>query len=82
MECFSYRGALESSGVAKEIAISRSRHAFGAICGELSRDKVDASPYMLGVVYYPEQWPTTQVAEDFSKMRDIGISFVRMGEFA
>lgn len=38
--------------------------------------------YMIGVSYYPEQWPASQTPEDFAKMRDIGINSVRMGEFA
>ena len=37
---------------------------------------------MLGVCYYPEHWPEAWWAEDARRMRAIGISFVRIGEFA
>jgi len=36
----------------------------------------------LGVCYYPEHWPQNMRAEDTRQMRDIGISQVRIGEFA
>jgi beta-galactosidase len=36
----------------------------------------------LGVCYYPEHWPEAVWAEDASRMRDMGITFVRMAEFA
>ncbi len=37
---------------------------------------------MLGVCYYPEHWSTEQVQKDIHLMRELGIHFVRMGEFA
>ncbi|MCM2292452.1 beta-galactosidase [Allorhizobium sp. BGMRC 0089] len=37
---------------------------------------------MLGVCYYPEHWPETQWETDARRMRELGISFVRVGEFA
>ncbi len=37
---------------------------------------------MLGVCYYPEHWPETWWPDDARRMRDMGISFVRIGEFA
>ena len=37
---------------------------------------------MLGVCYYPEHWPSTWWDEDARQMRAMGISFVRIGEFA
>ncbi len=37
---------------------------------------------MLGVCYYPEHWPEDWWAKDARRMRDIGITFVRIGEFA
>jgi beta-galactosidase len=37
---------------------------------------------MLGVCYYPEQWGGEKVDEDLARMRDLGIRFVRVGEFA
>ncbi len=37
---------------------------------------------MLGVCYYPEHWPETMWAEDARRMVALGISHVRIGEFA
>ncbi|HEU4740862.1 MAG TPA: beta-galactosidase [Meiothermus sp.] len=37
---------------------------------------------MLGVCYYPEHWPRTRWAEDARRMRECGLSYVRIGEFA
>ena len=37
---------------------------------------------MLGVCYYPEHWDEKIWADDARRMREIGISFVRIGEFA
>jgi beta-galactosidase len=36
----------------------------------------------LGVCYYPEHWPESQWAEDAARMAEIGLSWVRIGEFA
>ena len=36
----------------------------------------------LGVCYYPEHWPETCWAEDAARMVDMGLSWVRIGEFA
>ncbi|MFN7606636.1 MAG: beta-galactosidase [Hyphomonadaceae bacterium] len=36
----------------------------------------------LGVCYYPEHWPEAMWAEDAKRMAEIGISQVRIGEFA
>ena len=37
---------------------------------------------MLGVCYYPEHWDEKIWADDAKRMRQMGISFVRIGEFA
>ncbi|MFO1122912.1 MAG: beta-galactosidase [Hyphomicrobiales bacterium] len=37
---------------------------------------------MLGVCYYPEHWPEAWWAEDARRMREAGITYVRVGEFA
>ena len=37
---------------------------------------------MLGVCYYPEHWPESWWRDDAVKMREMGISYVRIGEFA
>lgn len=37
---------------------------------------------MLGVCYYPEHWPETWWEEDARAMRALGVSFIRVGEFA
>jgi len=36
----------------------------------------------LGVCYYPEHWPEAWWGEDARRMRSLGISYVRIGEFA
>ncbi|MFN3621146.1 beta-galactosidase [Sphingorhabdus sp.] len=37
---------------------------------------------MLGVCYYPEHWPAEYWARDAQRMRDLGLTYVRIGEFA
>ena len=39
-------------------------------------------PFSLGVCYYPEQWDSAKWPEDLSAMRDLGLRYVRIGEFA
>ena len=36
----------------------------------------------LGACYYPEHWPETQWADDARRMVEMGLSWVRIGEFA
>ncbi|MEQ8858930.1 MAG: beta-galactosidase [Pseudomonadales bacterium] len=36
----------------------------------------------LGVCYYPEHWPESRWADDARRMRELGITRVRVGEFA
>ena len=36
----------------------------------------------LGVCYYPEQWPEEMWADDARRMVQVGITWVRIGEFA
>ena len=36
----------------------------------------------LGVCYYPEHWPEPQWAEDAARMAALGLTWVRIGEFA
>ncbi|QFT78850.1 beta-galactosidase [Erythrobacter sp. THAF29] len=36
----------------------------------------------LGCCYYPEHWPETQWADDARRMAEMGLSLVRIGEFA
>ncbi|MBI1338912.1 beta-galactosidase [bacterium] len=36
----------------------------------------------LGVCYYPEHWPEAQWAQDASAMAELGLTFVRIAEFA
>ena len=38
--------------------------------------------FMLGVCYYPEHWPEARWAQDAAKMRELGLTTVRIGEFA
>ncbi len=37
---------------------------------------------MLGVCYYPEHWPEEYWVRDARRMRDLGLNYVRIGEFA
>ena len=37
---------------------------------------------MLSVCYYPEHWPRERWSEDARRMKELGLSFVRIGEFA
>lgn len=37
---------------------------------------------MLGVCYYPEHWPEAWWEDDARRMREVGITFVRIAEFA
>lgn len=37
---------------------------------------------MLGICYYPEHWPETMWAQDAKEMRELGLSYVRIAEFA
>jgi beta-galactosidase len=39
-------------------------------------------PMQLGVCYYPEHWPESLWADDARRMRELGISVVRIGEFS
>ncbi|WP_251037877.1 beta-galactosidase [Paenibacillus albidus] len=43
---------------------------------------IPGEAFQLGVCYYPEQWPEQMWDDDYKRMRDIGFSIVRMGEFA
>ena len=36
----------------------------------------------LGTCYYPEHWPESQWAQDARRMADLGLTWVRIGEFA
>ena len=36
----------------------------------------------LGVCYYPEHWPQAWWADDARRMRELGLTYVRIGEFA
>jgi beta-galactosidase len=37
---------------------------------------------MLGVCYYPEHWPQARWSEDARRMKALGLTYVRVGEFA
>jgi beta-galactosidase len=43
---------------------------------------MSTEPMRLGVCYYPEHWPEMRWAEDAARMAEIGLSRVRIGEFA
>ncbi len=42
----------------------------------------DAGMLELGVCYYPEQWPRAKWEEDAARMVELGLAWVRIGEFA
>lgn len=47
------------------------------------KDKsIRADRFELGVCYYPEHWPEQLWADDYRRMRELGFTIVRMGEFA
>jgi beta-galactosidase len=37
---------------------------------------------MLGICYYPEHWPESMWAEDAKEMKELGLNYVRIAEFA
>ncbi|MBF7074222.1 beta-galactosidase [Glaciecola sp. MH2013] len=37
---------------------------------------------MLGICYYPEHWPEEMWAQDVTEMRELGLEYVRIAEFA
>ena len=39
-------------------------------------------PYVMGTCYYPEHWPKELWAEDLDRMLAVGITQIRIGEFA
>lgn len=43
---------------------------------------LSASQLHLGASYYPEHWPEDRWPEDIRLMREVGLTVVRMGEFA
>lgn len=43
---------------------------------------IENGPMRLGVCYYPEQWPEAWWADDARRMAEMGLSRVRIGEFA
>ena len=43
---------------------------------------IPVKPHSLGVCYYPEQWDSARWPVDLSAMRDLGLRYVRVGEFA
>ena len=47
----------------------------------MSGESAGAAP-RLGVCYYPEHWPEAMWARDAARMAEIGLSQVRIGEFA
>ncbi len=42
----------------------------------------DTDRVRLGVCYYPEQWPEAMWEDDYRRMRAMGLSIIRVGEFA
>lgn len=43
---------------------------------------IPVPPCSLGVCYYPEQWDRAKWPDDLNAMRELGLRYVRIGEFA
>lgn len=43
---------------------------------------VATEKFELGVCYYPEHWPENMWEDDYRRMRELGFTIIRMGEFA
>ena len=48
----------------------------------MTHDDLLAPAPTLGVCYYPEHWPESTWAEDAARMKTLGLTWVRIGEFA
>ncbi len=46
------------------------------------KKSLDLDRLTLGVCYYPEHWDESLWADDFRRMRELGLSIIRVGEFA
>ena len=44
--------------------------------------KLQEKQIRLGVCYYPEHWSEEIWEDDFKRMKNLGFTYVRMGEFA
>ena len=53
-----------------------------ARAGQAQHRAMSGASRQLGVCYYPEHWPETQWADDAHRMATLGITWVRIGEFA
>lgn len=53
-----------------------------ASSGKIQHDRDLWDRYLLGTAYYPEWWSASEWEADFTKMQQLGINAVRMGEFA
>src|SRR5260370_4871433 len=71
--------ALGSSALALDRA-----HSSGSICGSVTghTNAARRTKPNLGVSYYTDQWPRERWRDDASRMAALGLSLVRMGEFA
>ncbi|OME72072.1 beta-galactosidase [Paenibacillus odorifer] len=43
---------------------------------------VATEKFELGVCYYPEHWPESMWEDDYRRMRELGFTIIRIGEFA
>src|SRR5258708_2597626 len=58
-------------------------HSSSSICGSVTGHTTTRfKKPRLGVAYYPEQWPRDRWRLDASRMAELGLTLVRMGEFA
>lgn len=48
----------------------------------MMKKPVATEKFELGVCYYPEHWPENMWEDDYRRMRELGFTIIRMGEFA
>lgn len=46
------------------------------------KPSIDLDRVQLGVCYYPEHWPESLWEDDFKRMKELGLTHVRLAEFA
>ena len=68
--------------VQQESAMAKGTAALEPAQPTATLKRVCGGGHFIGVSYDPEWWPEAQWADDFHRMRDIGFTVVRMGDFS
>jgi hypothetical protein len=63
------------------VGLKESLRGGGENAGSSATDAVKERHRAIGVCYYPEHWPEEVWEEDARQMADVGIEYVRIGEF-